>query len=76
MFRAASNAALFFNITVSQLSDSNRRPAHYEGATLPSELSWLINTKLKLMYIDSSFLTIHCSLHSLHVTILPKRLVH
>ena len=25
----------------SQLSESNRRPAHYEGAALPTELSWL-----------------------------------
>lgn len=26
---------------MSQLPESNWRPAHYEGAALPTELSWL-----------------------------------
>ena len=26
---------------MSQLLDSNQRPAHYEGAALPPELNWL-----------------------------------
>lgn len=35
----------------SQLSELNRRPAHYEGAALPAELSWpeyLCESKLKI----------------------------
>lgn len=32
---------------LSQLSDLNRRPAHYEGAALPTELSWLVGFLIK-----------------------------
>lgn len=32
---------------LSQLSDLNRRPAHYEGAALPTELSWLVDIFIK-----------------------------
>ena len=32
---------------ISQLSDSNRVPARYEGAALPGELSWQLKRTVK-----------------------------
>ncbi len=46
---AHEKRSLFLTIIhfLSQLSDLNRRPAHYEGAALPTELSWLVDIFIK-----------------------------
>ena len=55
---------------MSQLSDSNRRPAHYEGAALPTELSWLIVD----YEIIASLFTLNLPLTTF--MLMSKKLVH
>ena len=51
--------ALKMKLQKSQLSDSNRLPARYEGAALPGELSWQYQLKCrKFIFVDSENLQI------------------